>query len=300
MSQFPSLPLFTDAFLADTGHLTAQETGAYLLLLMMAWRLPECRLPDDDQKLSRWARVDSRTWKRIKPAIMEFWTFEEGFWTQKRLSKERSVVSKRAEVARDNGKHGGRPKSLENNEAQNPAGSSQVTQQKAPNPNPSKEYSDTSVSEMSADIAPREVSINDQIWNTKAALSDLSGKSPESVGKWIGKALKDHPPDVVKQGIDAALHAGTRDPFSYARSVMLNTRGPQNDQQGNRNGRTNSAARSTGTAARVAALMGYDDEHGGDDAAEERRVSDRASWPEGRNPSRFLDAEPDTAGVYRA
>lgn len=48
MSSFPSLPLFTDAFLADTGHLSAQETGAYLLLLMMAWRLPECRLPDND------------------------------------------------------------------------------------------------------------------------------------------------------------------------------------------------------------------------------------------------------------
>jgi uncharacterized protein YdaU (DUF1376 family) len=300
MSQFPSLPLFTDAFLADTGHLSAQETGAYLLLLMMAWRLPECRLPDDDQKLSRWARVDNRTWKRIKPAIMEFWVFEDGFWTQKRLSRERSIVSKRAEVARDNGKHGGRPKSLENSDTANPAGSSRVPQQKAPNPNPSKEYPDTSVSEMSADITPHEVSINDQIWNTKAALSDLSGKSSDSVGKWIGKALKDHPPDVVKQGIDAALLAGTRDPFSYARSVMLNSRGAQNAQPGNRNGRSNSPARPEGTAARVAALMGYRDEHDGDEPAEERRISDRASWPEGRNPSRFLVAEPDTAGVYRA
>jgi len=84
MSQFPSLPLFTDAFLADTGHLSAQETGAYLLLLMMAWRLPECRLPDDDQKLARWARVDARTWKRIKPSVMEFWTFDDGFWLPRR------------------------------------------------------------------------------------------------------------------------------------------------------------------------------------------------------------------------
>ena len=72
MSRFPSLPLFTDAFLADTGHLTAQETGAYLLLIMMAWRLPGCRLPDDDAKLARWARVDARTWRHLKPVVMSF------------------------------------------------------------------------------------------------------------------------------------------------------------------------------------------------------------------------------------
>jgi hypothetical protein len=145
-----------------------------------------------------------------------------------------------------------------------------------------------------------EVSINDQIWNSKTALADLSGKSEPAVGKWIGKALKDHPPDVVKQGIDAALLAGTRDPFSYARSVMLNSRGAQNAQPGNRNGRSHPAARSEGTAARVAAIMGYDPEPDLHGSEEERRVSDRPSWSEGRNTSRFLDAEPDTAGVYRA
>jgi uncharacterized protein YdaU (DUF1376 family) len=136
MSSFPSLPLFTDAFLADTGHLSAQETGAYVLLLMMAWRLPDCRLPDDDAKLCRWARLDRRTWLRLKPVVMEFWVLQDGFWTQKRLSKERDVVSKRAEVARQNGKHGGRPKSLENKELENQAGSLRDTQQKAPNPIP--------------------------------------------------------------------------------------------------------------------------------------------------------------------
>jgi uncharacterized protein YdaU (DUF1376 family) len=135
MSAYPSLPLFTDAFLADTGHLSAQETGAYLLLLMVAWRNEGCRLPDMDEDLAAWARVDMRTWKRLKPRIMErFWTLADGFWTQKRLTKERDIVSKRAAVARENGARGGRPKSLENDETENPAGSSRVTQKKAPNP----------------------------------------------------------------------------------------------------------------------------------------------------------------------
>lgn len=136
MSAFPSLPLFTDAFIADTGHLSAQETGAYLMLMMVAWRSPECRLPDNDDKLARWARVDRRTWLRIKSTVLEFWTLDDGFWTQKRLSKEREFVSKRAEVARENGQQGGRPKSLKDKETANPAGSPRATQQKAPNPNP--------------------------------------------------------------------------------------------------------------------------------------------------------------------
>jgi uncharacterized protein YdaU (DUF1376 family) len=147
MSSFPHLPLFTDAFIADTGHLTAQETGAYLMLLMVAWRTTDCRLPDNDDKLARWARVDRRTWLRIKPTVMEFWTLADGAWTQKRLSKEREIVSKRAEVARRNGEQGGRPKSLENHESHNPAGSSRVTQKKAPIPIPipkEEEHSETS------------------------------------------------------------------------------------------------------------------------------------------------------------
>jgi uncharacterized protein YdaU (DUF1376 family) len=132
MATYPSLPLFTDAFIADTGHLGAMETGAYLMLLMMAWRTSECRLPDDDAKLSRWARVDMRTWKRIKPEIMSFWTLDNGFWTQGRLMKERASVSKRAEAARENGLRGGRPKLLETNTTTNPMGSSWASQEKAP------------------------------------------------------------------------------------------------------------------------------------------------------------------------
>lgn len=136
MSAYPSLPLFTDAFIADTGHLSAQETGAYMMLLMVAWRSPACRLPDDDDKLARWARVDRRTWLRIKRSVMEFWVLIDGAWSQKRLSKEREIVSKRADAARENGKQGGRPKSLENNNPANPVGSLGDSQSKAPNPSP--------------------------------------------------------------------------------------------------------------------------------------------------------------------
>lgn len=122
------LPLWTDAFLADTGHLSAEETGGYLLLLMAAWRSPECALPDDDVCLARWARCSLKRWRAMKPRILAFWSLDDaGAWTQKRLAKERLRCSRRAEVNRENGGKGGRPKSLKNIEAANPTGSVSLT-----------------------------------------------------------------------------------------------------------------------------------------------------------------------------
>ena len=62
MAEFPHLPLFTDAYLADTRHLTTEEHGAYLLLMMEAWRRPECSLPDDDRLLARLCGLSIERW----------------------------------------------------------------------------------------------------------------------------------------------------------------------------------------------------------------------------------------------
>lgn len=92
MAELPFLPLATDAYLADTTHLSTEEHGAYLLLLMAAWRSIECRLPDDDTYLARVCRCTPRVWSRIRPIMAPFWTIADGWWSQKRLSKERGFV----------------------------------------------------------------------------------------------------------------------------------------------------------------------------------------------------------------
>jgi uncharacterized protein YdaU (DUF1376 family) len=193
MSEFPSLPLFTDAFIADTGHLGAIETGAYLMLLMVAWRSPDCRLPDDDGKLARWARVDPRTWRRIKAEVMAFWTLAGGGWTQKRLLKEREIVSKRAEVARENGKRGGRPKSLKDNTSDNPAGLSRATQEKAPNPNPSKNVEPKG---STGAAAPVYTDSRHELWGEAVPILMTLGLSERRSGQMIGSWLKQTGDDV--------------------------------------------------------------------------------------------------------
>lgn len=93
MAEYPALPLFTDAFIGDTTHLTAAQTGAYLMLLMIAWRTSDCSIPNDDKILARYARMDLRTWKQNKDTILSFWRLDDDQkFRQRRLLDERKYV----------------------------------------------------------------------------------------------------------------------------------------------------------------------------------------------------------------
>ena len=91
----PAIPFFGDAYLADTRHLSLEEHGAYLQLMMIAWRVEGCCLPDDDTRLARILGVTAAKWKKLKPSVMAFWTLESGFWIQGRLTKERNFVEEK-------------------------------------------------------------------------------------------------------------------------------------------------------------------------------------------------------------
>lgn len=100
MAEFPALPIFTDAFIADTVHLTAAQTGAYFMLLMVAWRTSDCCLPNDDNQLCRFARMDKGNWLKNRDIIMSFWhTTPEGRFYQKRLRDERKLAESRRDQA---------------------------------------------------------------------------------------------------------------------------------------------------------------------------------------------------------
>ncbi len=112
MAEFPALPLWTDAYLADTTHLTTLEHGAYLLLLMAMWRSKDCRLPADDRALSRYARVTTGQWARVKATLMAFFRLEDGHITQGRLTDEAVAVRQNSRRQSDKAKH----RWLKNNE----------------------------------------------------------------------------------------------------------------------------------------------------------------------------------------
>lgn len=85
MADFAALPLFTDAVIADCNHLTDAELGLYLRILILMWRSPECRIPNDDVWVSRKL---SRPVESFKPLLIEFCKTSGNWWVQKRLKKE--------------------------------------------------------------------------------------------------------------------------------------------------------------------------------------------------------------------
>lgn len=90
------IPLFPDSYHKDTTHLTTEEHGAYLLLLMAAWGQDDCSLPHDERRLAALAKLQVAQWRKIAPTILEFWTIENGRIYQRRLRHEwQYVQSKR-------------------------------------------------------------------------------------------------------------------------------------------------------------------------------------------------------------
>ena len=104
MADFPCMPFWTDAYLADTRHLTTEEHGAYLLLLMTAWRTKDGTLPEDDKLLSRYAGLSMRKWLNMKTTILEFFDAENGVLLQKKLQKEKKFLHDKKQKASFAGK----------------------------------------------------------------------------------------------------------------------------------------------------------------------------------------------------
>lgn len=109
------MPLYVGDYLRDTGHLTAAEHGAYLLLLMQAWSRGG-DLPADDQRLRTMARMDGKTWARCRETILAFFDTEDGVLRNRRLQSELRAAELVSSKRRDAGTRGAE-KRWKNNEA---------------------------------------------------------------------------------------------------------------------------------------------------------------------------------------
>jgi uncharacterized protein YdaU (DUF1376 family) len=103
MAQFPVLPLWTDAYIADTLDLSLEEHGCYLMLLMLAWRQVGCSMPDDNAWFCRWLNIHGNRWRKLRQRVLErfFAQDESGCWQQLRLSKERDSIEKTSRNRRE-------------------------------------------------------------------------------------------------------------------------------------------------------------------------------------------------------
>lgn len=115
MSAPPYMKLYIADYLADTTHLTRDEHGAYLLLLMALWRAGG-KLPRDPAKLARITKCTAAEWEEIAPVVMEFFKVSGGSITQKRASKEIAKYQGVVKGSKSAGKASAAKRANKNNE----------------------------------------------------------------------------------------------------------------------------------------------------------------------------------------
>jgi uncharacterized protein YdaU (DUF1376 family) len=87
MAALPYMQLYVADYLADTMHLTAEEHGAYLLLIMNYWQTGK-PLSNRDGRLASVARVSNERWTTVERALSEFFEIDGETWKHKRIEKE--------------------------------------------------------------------------------------------------------------------------------------------------------------------------------------------------------------------
>lgn len=101
MSHHPWMPFYVADYLADTGHLSTLEHGAYLLLIMHYWR--RGGLPTNDAQLARVCHLSEAEWQEIRTTLAALFDAE---WKHKRIelelvkSEARSAAGKAGASAR--------------------------------------------------------------------------------------------------------------------------------------------------------------------------------------------------------
>ena len=109
----PFMQFYVADYLGDTRHLTTEQHGAYLLLLMTMWR-SDGRLPNDDKKLARIAGCTVSRWTKIKPEVIAFFEVDGDEITNARLTLELEKASEKSIKRAEAGTKGGNAKALKN------------------------------------------------------------------------------------------------------------------------------------------------------------------------------------------
>lgn len=105
MSARTWMPFYVADYLADTGHLSTVEHGAYMLLIMHYWQ--SGGLPDDERKLARICRMTPAEWEDSRETLADL--FDDG-WKHTRIEAEIERAAEKYRKRAEAGKKGGNAK----------------------------------------------------------------------------------------------------------------------------------------------------------------------------------------------
>jgi uncharacterized protein YdaU (DUF1376 family) len=86
MSDLPVLPIAVADLITDTTHMSAEQFGAYVRVLLAMWR-NGAELDDDDAGLAQLTGVPLKRWRAMREIVLRPVSIIDGKLFQKRLSK---------------------------------------------------------------------------------------------------------------------------------------------------------------------------------------------------------------------
>lgn len=99
------MPLYVSDYLADTTHLTTEQHGAYLLLIMTAWKF-DAKLPNDPQQLQAITRMSAQKWAASEKILSAFFYVTPEYWIHNRVREEIEIARKNVTAKSAAGKKG--------------------------------------------------------------------------------------------------------------------------------------------------------------------------------------------------
>jgi uncharacterized protein YdaU (DUF1376 family) len=97
------MPLYVADYLADTLHLSTEQHGAYLLMLMACWK-SDGSLPGDDAALASITKLQPRTWVKHRDTLTAFFRRDGKRLVHKRVMEERERARQTSEARSESGK----------------------------------------------------------------------------------------------------------------------------------------------------------------------------------------------------
>lgn len=248
----PWMPLYVADYLADTAHLSAAESGAYLHLIMHYWQ--RGHLLDDDVVLARIAKMSAVEWAEARPVIADL--FEPG-WKHKRIEFELTEAARISEAGRRGGKASGaaRKQKKSSSEPTTPNDRSTIVQrsdQRFANDQPNdsrticealqsqkKKYSEEPNGSSGAGAPPKPVYTDSrhELWGEAVPIVMSFGYGDRAaralIGSWLKQAkddaqivlgaiqrARDHRPNGVVAWITAAIRPRGKSDVAESRSLV--------------------------------------------------------------------------------
>lgn len=116
MAALPYMQFYVADYLADTTHLTAEEHGAYMLLLFSYWQTGK---PLRIDRLATVARIPNDRWPSVAETLSEFFHVTATHWVQFRVEADLEAVNSKVATASNAGKASAKARALKKEQKSN-------------------------------------------------------------------------------------------------------------------------------------------------------------------------------------